>query len=603
MRAFFTSPKALVLVLLMAVLAVDAGCRRRNAEVSEYKDPHPLPEEPKVVQVKTVGHHGGRFVLGQTGNPRTFNAMMSNESSSGDITNLTFSSLVDFDNETQEIEPGLAKSWEVAADGLTWTFHLRKGARFSDGQPMTAKDVLFSFHVALDPAVHPSVQDLLKIGDKFYDVSTPDDYTVVIKTPSPSAMAVATIGAVRIMPRHVLEGPYKAGNFVSSYNVSTPPDRLVSSGPWRVVQYVAGEKTVLGRNPYWYEVDQRQQRLPYLDEVIFLSVPDQDAADLKFRAGELHGLERVKPENYRWYEDNQQKLNFTLHDIGPDLNTNILWFNLNTAKKAAPGTKPGDPAVGSVKYEWFRNPQFRRAVSMAIDRQAMIPSIFFGEGLKNWAIATPANKVWHSPDLVHDDYNPEEAKKLLAGLGFRDNNGDGVLEDRGGHAISFTLKTNSDNTLRVGLGNFIKDDLAKVGIQVALTPVEFNTLITNIRSDHQYDAVILGLQSGIPPDPGMMQNVYRSSGMTHFWNVGQPKPETPEEARINVLMDEILASQDTAARKRAYKEVETIVNQQNWFIWLPIANQKLPVSNRFGNVQPTILAHRILWNVETFYSK
>ena len=79
--------------------------------------------------------------------------------------------------------------------------------------------------------------------------------------------------------------------------------------------------------------------------------------------------------------------------------------------------------------------------------------------------------------------------------------------------------------------------------------------------------------------------------------------ETPEEARINVLMDEIVASQDAEARKRAYEEVETIVNQQAWFIWLPIANQKLPVSNRFGNVQPSILSHRILWNVESVYVK
>ena len=350
-------------------------------------------------------------------------------------------------------------------------------------------------------------------------------------------------------------------------------------------------------------MDQTNKRLPYLQELVFLSVPDQDAADLKFRAGELHGLERVKPENYRWYTDNQEKGNFTLHDIGPDLNTNILWFNLNTAKKAEAGKRVGDPAVGPTKYEWFRHAEFRRAVSLAIDRDAMIPSVFFGEGRKNWAIATPANKIWHSPDLVHDDYNPAEARKLLAGLGFKDTNGDGVLEDRRGNRISFSIKTNSDNTLRVALGNFIKDDLGKVGIQVALTPVEFNTLITNIRSDFQYDALILGLQSGIPPDPAMMQNVYRSSGMTHFWNVGQPKPETPEEARIDALMDEIVSVQDTAARKRAYKEVETIVNQQAFFIWLPIANQKLPVSNRFGNVQPSILAHRILWNGEAIYAK
>ncbi len=153
------------------------------------------------------------------------------------------------------------------------------------------------------------------------------------------------------------------------------------------------------------------------------------------------------------------------------------------------------------------------------------------------------------------------------------------------------------------MANFMKDDLAKVGINVVLAPVEFNTLITNLRADFQYDAILLGLQSGVPPDPAMMQNVWRSSGLTHFWNMAQTKPETPEEARIDRLMDEILTVQDLNARKKAYKEVETIVNEQGWFIWLPIANQKMPVSNRFGNIQPSILPHRIIWNADSIYVK
>jgi ABC-type transport system substrate-binding protein len=210
-----------LLVVLLCLGAATAGCRQRSTDVADYTDPHPLPDEPKIVTVRTPGRYGGRFVLGQTGNPRTFNAMMANESSSGDITNLTFSSLVDYDNETQEIEQGLAKSWEVAPDGVTWTFHLRKGAKFSDGHPMTAQDVLFSFQVALDPAVHPSSQDLLKMGDRFYEVSAPDDYTVVIKTPSPNAIAVPTIGVVRIMPKHVLEGT-TLPSLMSSISVTGP---------------------------------------------------------------------------------------------------------------------------------------------------------------------------------------------------------------------------------------------------------------------------------------------------------------------------------------------------------------------------------------------
>ena len=100
---------------------------------------------------------------------------------------------------------------------------------------------------------------------------------------------------------------FKSGNFASAYNVSTPPDQIVTSGPWRVVQYVPGEKTVLGRNPYWFGVDKANKRLPYLNELVFLIVPDQDAADLKFRSGELHGLDNVKPENYRWYRTTRRR--------------------------------------------------------------------------------------------------------------------------------------------------------------------------------------------------------------------------------------------------------------------------------------------------------
>jgi peptide/nickel transport system substrate-binding protein len=233
----------------------------------------------------------------------------------------------------------------------------------------------------------------------------------------------------------------------------------------------------------------------------------------------------------------------------------------------------------------------------------MIPSVFFGEGMKNWAVATPSNKLWHSPDLVKYDYNPGEAKRLLASIGLTDRNGDGVIEDARGNRVSFTLKTNSSNTTRIAMANFIKDDLAKVGINAIPTPIDFNALITNIRADFQYEAILLGVQSGIPPDPSMMQNLWRSSGSMHFWFLYQVKPHTPEELRIDQLLDVILGSHDLAARQKAYKEIETIANEQAWMVWLPIRVQKIPVSNRFGNIQPSVLRHRILWNSYSIYVK
>jgi peptide/nickel transport system substrate-binding protein len=581
-----------------------AGCRRRTAEIAEYKDPHPLPAEPLVVDAPTIGKHGGRFVLAETGNPRTFNGMMANETSSTNITTRNlFSYLVDFDNGAQQFGPGIAKSWEVAPDGVTWTFHLRQGAKFSDGHPITAEDVLFSAQVALDETLHPAVQDQLKMGGKPFDFSAPDPLTVVIKTPAPNAAVLISVFDLQIMPKHVLEPAYKSGTFASGYNVNTPPDQIVSSGPWRVTQYVPGEKTVLGRNPYWFGVDKANQRLPYLNELVFLVVPDQDAADLRFRSGGLDGLDNVKPENYKWYEDHQKDGNFTLYDLGPALNSNFFWFNLNRVQKPTPGKKLGNPLVDQVKYAWFSNPVFRRAVSMAVDRDAMIPSIFFGNGQKSWSVASEGNRIWHTPGLVHYDYNVAESKRLLASLGFKDGNGDGMLEDTRGNPIAFSLKTNSENVIRIAMANFIKDDLAKVGIKMTLVPVDFNTLITNLRNDFQYESILLGSQSGVPPDPANAQNFFRSSGISHYWFIRQEKPATPEEARIDHLMDTIIATLDLEGRKAAFKELQTIWNEQGWLVWLPILKVKLPMSNRFGNAQPSIMAHRLLWNIDRVYVK
>lgn len=594
------SLRVLALGLLVSVAAACGGGR---SEAPPYQDPHPLPEEPMVVTAAEIGAYGGRFVLGTTNGPRTFNMMMANEVSTTDVTQRMFIGLADFDNGTQRAIPMLAKSWSVADDKLTWTFNLRRGARFSDGQPITSADVLFSFQLAYDPVLHPSVQDLLIMNGKRWEVTAPDAYTVVIKTPAPNAMTASLAGSVYVMPKHILEPVYKAGNYASAYSVTTPPDQLVVSGPFRLVSYTANERVVLGRNPYWFGVDAKQQRLPYLDELVYNVVPDMDANDLQFRAGQIDGIERPKPENYTWYADNAAANNFTLHDLGPELSTNFVWFNLAKVRQPAAGKRVGQPQVDPVKYAWFNNPVFRRAVSMAVDRDAIIRSVFFGDAVKNWSQQTAASKQWYSADIPRADFNPDEAKRLLASLNWRDRNGDGILEDAQGHTVSFTLKTNSDNRLRVGMANFIRDDLAKVGIRVVLTPVDFNTLVVNIRDDYQYEAALLGLQTGVPPDPGMGQNVWRSSGRTHYWNPQQPKPETPQEARIDQLMDVIIGNPDLPARQAAWREVETIINEQAWIVWLPTQVAKLPLSNRFGNVQPSVIPHRLIWNADRIFLK
>jgi peptide/nickel transport system substrate-binding protein len=155
----------------------------------------------------------------------------------------------------------------------------------------------------------------------------------------------------------------------------------------------------------------------------------------------------------------------------------------------------------------------------------------------------------------------------------------------------------------VASANFIKDDLAKIGIAVDVTPLEFNSLITNLRQDFQYESMLLGLQSATPPDPGMGQNVWRSSGLTHYWNIKQPRPETPTEARIDQLMETNVTTIDDAERKRTWLEIQNLVNDECYIEWLPVLIYKVPIRNRFGNLSPTVIPHRIIWNIDRVFMK
>jgi peptide/nickel transport system substrate-binding protein len=214
---------------------------------------------------------------------------------------------------------------------------------------------------------------------------------------------------------------------------------------------------------------------------------------------------------------------------------------------------------------------------------------------------TRGSRQWYTPNITGDDYDPEGAKRLLAGLGLRDHDRDSVLEDAGGHPVSFTLKTNGDSQTRVAICNLIKDDLARVGIQTTLVQVDMNTLVTNTRSDFDYQAVLTGLGSAVPSDPAMAANFYRSSGATHYWNVRQKKPATAAERAIDSLFEINADTLDSAVRHETWTRIQRLLNQECFVIWLPSQMVKLPARNGFGNLQPVALPHRLLWNIDRVF--
>jgi peptide/nickel transport system substrate-binding protein len=242
---------------------------------------------------------------------------------------------------------------------------------------------------------------------------------------------------------------------------------------------------------------------------------------------------------------------------------------------------------------------------MALDREAMIRGPLYGFGVKGWAILTQGNARWHDPSISAPDHQPAEARRLLERLGMVDRDGDGVREDRQGNKLEFSLLVNSGNNVSGAMAALVQDDLAKVGIRVTLQPLDFKSLVSRTRDDQRYEACLLGLGSAVPADPGMGANFWKSTGSLHYWSMNQPEgsPDTPAEARMDAAFARNIGTVDLAARKRAYREMAQILNDEAFVVWLPTQVTKLPVSSRFGNVHPSPMPPRILWNSDRLFEK
>ena len=294
-----------------------------------------IAAEPPQVADCPPGVRGGRLVIATFGDPKTFNPITENESSSRDIIRLLFASLVDFDWATETVKPGIAHAWSVEPDQKTWTFKLRTGVKWSDGQPLTADDVVFTWNnVIYNPHIINVTRDLFTIDGKDFTVSKVDDFTVRVVTPDIYAPFVEYFGGVAILPKHKLAQSVKEKKFESAYGINTPPEQLVCSGPFKLKQYKAGEFTLLERNPMFHVRDKAGTQLPYLDNLIYSVVPDMSAMSLRFLAGGSDIHENVRPDEFVRFKAGADSGKFKLETLGVGPERAFFWFNLNTNSAA-----------------------------------------------------------------------------------------------------------------------------------------------------------------------------------------------------------------------------------------------------------------------------
>ena len=582
-------------VALLGLGLALAGCGRQGAPPSNAG--HALPPVPLVAQCEP-GRAGGRFVLAVSTSPNSFNPLFATNSASDNIVRLLFGSLVNLNLVTQEPGPGLAQSWSVAADQKTWTFKLRPGVRWSDGQPFTADDVVFTWNeVMYNPDLNRLTYELFRSHGENFAVAKVDDTTVRVVTPDIFAPFIEFFGGVPILPRHVLEGAVREKVFPMAYGLNSRPARIVGCGPYRVKEIKPGQYTLLERNPEYWVTDRQGKRLPYFDEVMF-AVGGPGAEVTRFVEGKSDVCETVRAENLGVFDRLSIKGRVQTIDLGIGAERDFLWFNQNTGTDSA-----GQPIVKPAKLKWFRNKKFRQAVSCAIDRERIVKEVYGGRAGAIYGFISTENKKWNDPDIPRYGFDLGRARALLSEIGLQDRNGDGVLEDAEGNLVEILFYSNTGNPLREKAAGIIQEDLKAVGAKMVFVPMDFRTLIGKINVTFDYEAALMGLGGG-GGDPASQMNVLRSSEELHQWFPFQKSPSTEWEARIDSLMDAQMHTLDFAQRKKDFDEVQVILAEELPMIYTVSPFTYAMIRSDVGNLRPSVLSpYHVTWNLEELYFK
>ena len=542
------------------------------------------------------GQLGGRIVIALKAEPKTLNPLTAADAPSREVISTMQGDLVHINRATQLTEPALAKSWKISADGLRYTLTLRQGLRFSDGYPVDMEDVLFTFRVYLDESVHATQRDLMVVGGKPIAVRKVDAHTVEFILAKPYGVGERLFDGLAILPRHLLETAYKEGKLAQSGTLGTTANQWAGLGAFRLKEYVAGQRLVLERNPYYWKADEQGNHLPYLDEIVFLFVPSADAQVLRFQSGETDMISRLGAENFAALS--RQARDYAMADAGPGLEYNFLFFNLNDLGEKA-------PAGMARKQGWFRSEKFREAVSLAIDREAIVRLVYQGRGAALWGPVTPGNARWANAAIRYPGRSVDKSRQLLAEAGFRlanADNGGPTLVDADGKPVEFSIITSSSNADRAKIAALVEDDLKQLGMRVQVVPLELRSLIDRVTQTKEYDACVLGIAS-FDADPNSDLNVWLSSGGMHLWNPAQKHAATEWEAEIDRLMELQLTATNNAQRKKLYDRVQEILVERQPMIFLASPNILVGAKNNIGNFHPAVLEPYVLWNVEQLYRR
>jgi peptide/nickel transport system substrate-binding protein len=484
--------------------------------------------------------YGDIMVEGSIGDASNLIPLLASDSTSHGIAGMVYNGLVKYDKDLN-IVGDLASSWDISGDGMVITFQLRKDVKWHDGKPFTAADVLFTYQVTIDPKTPTAYAgDFLKVKK----AEVLDAYTFRATYDKPFAPALMSWSSA-ILPRHLLTGKEIAKSQLARHPVGT--------GPYLFKEWVSGQKIVLAANPDYFE------GRPYIDGYIMRIIPDMATMFLELRA---RGIDRMglSPLQFtRQTESNLFKKNFNKYRY-LSFSYTYLGYNLN---------KP-----------LFADKRVRQAISYLINREEIIQGVLLGLG----QVATGPYKpgTWAQNGRVKNyPYNPRRAGELLAEVGWKDTNGDGIL-DKDGQPFTFEIITNQGNDVRSKCAEIIQRRLAEVGIIVKIRVIEWAAFVNDFINKRKFDATLLGWT--IPLDPDIYDVWHSSKTAPAELNFVSYKNKEVDE-----LLEKGRSTFDQTARKKYYDRIQEILAEEQPYTFLYFPDALPIVDARIRGVEPAPL--------------
>ena len=461
-----------------------------------------------------------QLIISSIGDASYLNPVLAQDSASSDINGLVFNGLIKYNRDLQGFIGDLAESWEIRpGPEPEITFFLRRGVLWHDGKPFSAEDVKFTYDKIMDEktqTVRRSDYELVK------KVEVVDPYTFRVTYKQPFSPGLGTWG-IGILPKHRLE---KEDINTTSFNRNP-----IGTGPFRFVEWVSDEKIVLEANPRYFE------GRPHLDRIIYRIIPETSLSEMELltRGVDYYG---VLPHQYH----RMNEIPFLKIYSQPSLSYTYIGYNL--------------------KNPLFQDKRVRQALTHAIHREEIVQYVLYGFG-NVISGPFPSHLWYYNPNVKPLPYDPIKAKKLLIEAGWRDTNGDGVL-DREGKPFRFKLITNSGNDIRRDVGVLVQRQLRELGIDVTFETYEWSVFLKNFINAKHFDACILGWSLSPDPDDYM---IWHSSQIEKGFNfISYVNPEADR------LWEEGRKEYDLEKRRKIYWRIHELIaeDQPYTFLFSPI---------------------------------